>query len=143
LPQVLQHGRAGAAFGITLLTDLEQARVVDMVEDRAADAAAHGFGTIKNDSACRDQVWLRKATKEISKYWRNKCDRRQGPAPSLHPDSPKSNTLLAEKVSHNSSPKVTPDGQFGVGNGAMPSPSSSVRKVISQFFQNCFYKSLI
>ncbi|MGA2543592.1 MAG: hypothetical protein ABSG78_18740 [Verrucomicrobiota bacterium] len=29
-----------------------------------------------------DMDWLRKATKEISKYWRHKRERRQAPGPS-------------------------------------------------------------
>jgi hypothetical protein len=32
-----------------------------------------------------DQDWLHKATKEISKYWRNKRERRQTPEFSLRP----------------------------------------------------------
>ena len=32
-----------------------------------------------------DQDWLHKATKEISKYWRHKRERRMNPLPSPRP----------------------------------------------------------
>jgi hypothetical protein len=40
-----------------------------------------------------DQDWLHKATKEISKYWRNKRERRLNPLPS-----PRLGKLEADEV---------------------------------------------
>ena len=48
--------------------------------------------------------------------------------PSTDRDYCQVNTNQPQKVSPNSSPKVTPDGQFGGGNGAMPSVEKEVAK---------------
>ena len=43
------------------------------------------FAAVEMIRLAADQDWLHKATKEISKYWRNKRERRQTPEFSLRP----------------------------------------------------------
>ncbi len=45
-----------------------------------APNAPKWFSAIEVIRLVTDHDWLHKATKEISKYWRNKRERRQGPA---------------------------------------------------------------
>jgi hypothetical protein len=93
-----------------------------------APNASKLFAAVEMIRLAVDQAWLYRSTKESSEYRRHKRESRQAPAPSSHRDSPKSIIIKAEKVSPNSSPKVTPDGQFGGGNGAMPSVEKEVAK---------------
>jgi hypothetical protein len=44
-----------------------------------APNAPKWFAAVEMIRLAADQVWLHKATKEISKYWRNKRERRQTP----------------------------------------------------------------
>lgn len=47
-----------------------------------APNAPKWFSAVEMIRLATDQVWLHKATKEISKYWRLKRARRQSPLPS-------------------------------------------------------------
>jgi hypothetical protein len=49
--------------------------------------------------------------------------------PSPRPSKRENIKFQAEKVLPDSSPKVTPDGQFGGGNGAMRSVEQSAEKM--------------
>lgn len=72
-----------------------------------AQNAPKWFSAVEMIRLAADQDWLHKATREVSKYWRYKRERRCG---------------QAEKASPNSSPKVTPAGPFrGVGEAAASS----------------------
>jgi hypothetical protein len=73
--------------------------------------------------------WLHKATKEIAKYWRHKRERRQAPGPSSNPAPHQAIKVRPEKVTPNSSPKVTPDGQFRGGEWAMRSVEQVVANI--------------
>ncbi len=44
-----------------------------------APNAPKWFAAVKMIRLAADQDWLHKATKELSKYWRNKRERRQTP----------------------------------------------------------------
>jgi hypothetical protein len=46
-----------------------------------APNAPKWFAAVEMVRHAADQDWLHKATKEIAKYWRNKRERRQSPAP--------------------------------------------------------------
>jgi DMSO/TMAO reductase YedYZ molybdopterin-dependent catalytic subunit len=48
-----------------------------------APNAPKWFAAVEMIRLAADQDWLHKATKEISKYWRNKRERRQTPEPLL------------------------------------------------------------
>lgn len=61
-----------------------------------AQNAPKWFAAVDVLQLATDKDWLHKATKDVSKYWRNKRERRAD-----HPG----------KVSPNSSPKVTPAGR--------------------------------
>jgi hypothetical protein len=50
-----------------------------------APNAPEWFAAVEMIRLAADQDWLHKATKEISKYWRNKRERRQSPLPSSRP----------------------------------------------------------
>ena len=93
-----------------------------------APNAPKWFASIEIIKLSTDQVWLHKATKELSKYWRNKRGRRQTPVPSPRSSEGRSIRIQAEKVSPNSSPKVTPEGQWRGNNGAMRSDERATKK---------------
>jgi hypothetical protein len=50
-----------------------------------APNAPKWFAAVEMIRLAADQDWLHKATKEISKYWRNKRERRQNPEHSSRP----------------------------------------------------------
>ena len=60
--------------------------------DPAANAPKW-FAAVEMIRLAADQDWLHKATKEISKYWRNKRERRLNPLPS-----PRLGKLEADEV---------------------------------------------
>ena len=90
-----------------------------------APNAPKWFAAVEMIRLATDHDWLHKATKEIAKYWRHKRERRQNLASS----SRQTIKFRVEKVTPNSSPKVTPDGQFEGNNGAARSDEKSVEKV--------------
>ncbi len=49
-----------------------------------APNAPNWFAAVEVIRLAADRDWLHKATKELSKYWRQKRKRRQAPAPSSH-----------------------------------------------------------
>jgi hypothetical protein len=51
-----------------------------------APNAPKWFAAVEVIQLAADREWLHEATKEISKYWRNKRERRQTPDPSLQTD---------------------------------------------------------
>ena len=94
-----------------------------------APNAPKWFAAVEMIRLAADQDWLHKATKEIAKYWRQKRERHQTLAPSPRRVQRRTIDFQAEKVSPNSSPKVSPDGQFGGGNGAMRSVEQATEKI--------------
>jgi hypothetical protein len=52
-----------------------------------APNAPKWFAAVEMIRLAADRDWLHKATKEISKYWRNKRERRQSPLPTSRPCS--------------------------------------------------------
>jgi len=78
-----------------------------------APNAPKWFAAVEMVQLATDQDWLHKATKELAKYWRNKRERRRTPAPSPRSVAQRNTNFRAEKVSPNSSPKPSPDEQFG------------------------------
>ena len=50
-----------------------------------APNAPKWFSAIEIIRLAADKEWLNRATKEVSKYWRNKRDRRETPAPASLP----------------------------------------------------------
>ena len=86
-----------------------------------APNAPKWFAAVEMLRLAADQDWLHKATKELSKYWRHKRERRQTPARSCLAAQRRSINSRAEKVSPDSSPKASPDEQFEGGKGAMRS----------------------
>jgi len=81
-----------------------------------APNAPKWFAAVEMIRLAADKDWLHKATKDISKYWRHKRERRQTSPPSSHFVHRRSVTLRIGKVSPKSSPEVSPNGHFG-GNG--------------------------
>ena len=81
-----------------------------------APNAPKWFAAVEMIRLATDEDWLHKATKEISKYWRHKRERR-------------SVNFRAGKVTPNSSPKVSPGEQLGGGSRAMRSVEQEVAKV--------------
>lgn len=93
-----------------------------------APNAPKWFAAVEIIQLAADKEWLHKATKEISKYWRNKRERR-----TVHRSCSQSGRhdkvrFAAEKVSPNSSPKVTPEGRIAGGNGALRSVERATEK---------------
>jgi hypothetical protein len=78
-----------------------------------AQNAPKWFAAIEIMELAADKDWLHKATKEVSKYWRHKRERRSD---------------YAGKVSPDSSPKVTPAGQKPSGEEAIASDASKFQK---------------
>jgi hypothetical protein len=89
-----------------------------------APNAPKWFAAVEMIRLATDQDWLHKATKEIAKYWRHKRERRQNPVPL----SRQAIKFRVEKVTPNSSPKVTPYGQFEGNNRAMRSDEKAIEK---------------
>ena len=81
-----------------------------------APNAPKWFAAVEMIRLATDEDWLHKATKEISKYWRHKRERR-------------SDSFRPGKVTPNSSPKVSPGEQFGGGSRAVRSGEQEVEKV--------------
>ena len=73
-----------------------------------APNAPKWFAAIEVIQLATDKEWLHKASKEVSKYWRYKRERRC--IPNCFPQRRKS---PAEKVSPNSSPDSSPNEPFG------------------------------
>jgi hypothetical protein len=90
-----------------------------------APNAPKWFAAVEMIRLATDQDWLHKATKEIAKYWRHKRARRQTPVSA----SRQNIKFRVEKVTPNSSPKVTSGGQFEGDNGAMGSGEKTIEKV--------------
>ena len=65
--------------------------------DPAANAPKW-FAAVEMIRLAADQEWLHKATKEISKYWRNKRERRQTHGPPSRTDLSKGILSLAAKA---------------------------------------------
>ena len=78
-----------------------------------AQNAPKWFAAIEIIQLAADKDWLHKATKEVSKYWRHKRERR---------------SAYAEKVSPDSSPKVTPARQKPGSEEAMASDGEKFSK---------------
>jgi hypothetical protein len=94
-----------------------------------APNAPKWFAAVEMIRLAADMDWLHKATKEIAKYWRHKRERRQAPGPSSNPAPHQAIKVRPEKVTPNSSPKVTPDGQFRGGEWAMRSVEQVVANI--------------
>jgi hypothetical protein len=71
------------------------------------------FAAIEIIGLATDKDWLHKATKEISKYWKQKRERRVNSHYPVGRKSLRTSTLSGEKVSPNSSPKSSPESPFG------------------------------
>lgn len=69
-----------------------------------AQNAPKWFSAVEMIQLAADKDWLHKATKEVSKYWRHKRERR---------------SILARKVSPDSSPEVPPEGEISGSDRAM------------------------
>ena len=69
-----------------------------------APNAPKWFAAVEMVRLAADRDWLHKATKEISKYWRNKRERCQTHVPSSR--------LTQRQVIKFQAEKVSPDGQF-------------------------------
>jgi hypothetical protein len=72
--------------------------------DDPAPNAPKWFAAVEMIRLATDKDWLHKATKEISKYWRNKRERCQTHVPSSR--------LTQRQVIKFQAEKVSPDGQF-------------------------------
>ena len=94
-----------------------------------APNAPKWFAAVEMIRLAGDQEWLHKATKELSKFWHNKRVRQQSASPLRRATKRQPTRFPGEKVSPNSSPKVSPEGQFGGGNGAMRSVGQITEKV--------------
>lgn len=82
-----------------------------------APNAPKWFAAIEVIRLAVDEDWLNKATKEVGKYWRQKRERRDNPRnirQQLRREHPKI-------VSPDSSPKSSPDEQFGGDEEAIAS----------------------
>lgn len=71
-----------------------------------AQNAPKWFCAVEVLQLASDREWLHKATKEVSKYWRHKRERRSDHGGKVSPDS---------------SPEVTPEGQKTSDDGAITS----------------------
>ena len=84
-----------------------------------APNAPKWFSAVEIIRLAGDQDWLHKATKELSKFWHTKRQRRQSCPPSSRPIKRQPTRFPTEKVSPNSSPKSSPDEQYRSNDGAM------------------------
>jgi hypothetical protein len=84
-----------------------------------APNAPKWFASIELVRLASDQDWLHKATKEISKHWRQKRERLQSqtrPGRRTHVQRGRNGRL---NVSPDSSPEVSPGEQLGCAGGAV------------------------
>jgi hypothetical protein len=93
-----------------------------------APNAPKWFAAVEVIQLASDREWLHKATKEISKYWRNKRERRTVPRSCSRSGRHDTVQFAGEKVSPDSSPKSSPEGRIAGGNGAMHSVERATEK---------------
>src|ERR1039458_9359762 len=74
---------AGGGCGLEQPHDLLLAGKIEVARRDPAPNAPKWFAAVEMIRLAAEQDWLHKATKEISKYWRNKRERRQTPDPLL------------------------------------------------------------
>ena len=79
------------------------------------------FAAIEVIRLAADTDWLNKATKEISKHWKHKRERRRNPRRAVI-------ELNSERVSPKSSPKVSPKGQLKSNERAIASDERAVEE---------------
>ena len=89
-----------------------------------APNAPKWFAAVDVIRLAADRDWLHKATREISKYWKHKRERRV----NSRDQSTASAARTREKVSPNSSPKVSPEGQSEGSERAVVSSEQVVAK---------------
>ena len=94
-----------------------------------APNAPKWFAAMEIIGLAADNDWLNRATKEVSKYWRQKRERQQKSGAVYRPPGRRCAGISTEKVSPNSSPKSSPDEQYQSNNGAMKGGSRAVENV--------------
>jgi hypothetical protein len=86
-----------------------------------APNAPKWFAAIEIIRLAADKDWLNKATKELSKYWKHKRERRGIPRRAII-------KLNDDKVSPKSSPEVSPKGQLRSNERAIASDERAVQE---------------
>ena len=94
-----------------------------------APNAPKWFSAVEIIGLAADRDWLNKATKEVSKYWRHKRERRENPGFAGRQAARSRRLPAVEKVSPNSSPESSPDGRFGGDERAVASGEQQKSKV--------------
>jgi hypothetical protein len=91
-----------------------------------APNAPKWFAAMEVIGLAADNDWLNRATKEVSKYWRQKRERQQRSGAAYRPPGRRCAGISAEKVSPNSSPKPSPGERWNGVERAMPSDERKV-----------------
>ena len=86
-----------------------------------APNAPKWFAAIEIIRLATDKDWLTKATKEISKHWKHKRERRRDPRRAVI-------ELNSERVSPKSSPEVSPKGQLRSNERAIAGNERAVQE---------------
>ena len=71
-----------------------------------APNAPKWFSAVQMIRLAADQDWLHKATKELTKYWRQKRERRDRPAPCARPNHRNSVRTSLEKTAPADCPRI-------------------------------------
>jgi len=87
-----------------------------------APNAPKWFAAIEVIRLAADHEWLNRATKEVSKHWRQKRERQRKPKACLHSGKGGSALELREK----SSPKSSPNERWKGDEGAMTSDERTI-----------------
>jgi hypothetical protein len=93
-----------------------------------APNAPKWFAAMEVIRLAADNAWLHKATKEVSKYWRQRRERQQNPRPGRRAGGDGEPMTGSERVSPNSSPKPSPNERWRGNEGAMASDERAVAK---------------
>lgn len=86
-----------------------------------APNAPKWFSAIEVIGLAADRNWLNRATREVSKYWRHKRERREDPAFAGRRASRRAGPTMVEKVSPDSSPEPSPNGRLASDERALAS----------------------